>query len=145
VTRFVRVAALVLTIAPAAPAAAAPPGEGHAASVRVYLPQGEQLVAVTRPGSSVKAAVTALLAGPTRAETGNQFRTYVPSGTRLRSVRFASGIATVDLGERFAAGRDAESLSARITQLVYTVTAVPGVKSVRLFVSGGAPLGLFPG
>jgi hypothetical protein len=145
VTQSLRVAALVLAIAAAAPAAAAPAGGSQAAPVRVYYLQGEQLVAVTRPGSTVKAAVTALLAGPTPSETAKQFRTYVPSGTRLRSVRFAQGVATVDLGERFAAGRDAESLSARITQLVYTVTAVPGVKSVRLLVSGGVPLGLFPG
>lgn len=143
--RSLRVAALVLAIVAAATAAAAPTEGSQAASVRVYFLQGEQLVAVARSGSTVKAAVTALLAGPTRAETAKQFRTYVPSGTRLRSVRFAGGVATVDLGEGFAAGRDAESLSARITQLVYTVTAVPGVKSVRLLVSGGVPLGLFPG
>ena len=66
-------------------------------------------------------------------------------GPRLRAVRLSKGVATVDLGEGVAAGRDAESLSARITQLVYTVTSVPGVKSVRLLVSGGVPLGLFPG
>lgn len=95
-TRSLRVAALILAIAAVAPAAAAPAGESQAASVRVYFLQGEQLVTVTRPGSTVKAAVNALLAGPTRAETGKQFRTYVPSGTRLRSVRFASGVATVD-------------------------------------------------
>ena len=143
-TRAVCVAALVLAIAGAAPAAA--PAEGsQAASTRVYFLQGEQVVAVTRPGGTVRAAVTGLLTGPTRAETARQFRTYVPSGTRLRGVRFSKGVATVDLGERFAAGRDAESLSARITQLVYTVTSVPGVKSVRLLVSGGVPLGLFPG
>jgi hypothetical protein len=91
-TRFLRVAALVLTIAAAAPAAAAPAGESQTASVRVYFLQGEQLVAVTRPGSTVKAAVTALLAGPTRAETGKQFRTYrygalVGNGTLTRLQR----------------------------------------------------------
>ena len=144
-TRFLRVAALVLAIAAAAPAAGAPAAEGQAASVRVYFLQGEQLVAVTRPGSTVRTALNGLLAGPSRAERAKQFRTYVPSGTRVRSVSFAKGVATVDLGERFATGRDAESLSARITQLVYTVTAVPGVRSVRLLVSGGVPLGLFPG
>jgi Sporulation and spore germination/L,D-transpeptidase catalytic domain/Putative peptidoglycan binding domain len=144
VTRSLLVAAVVLMTA-AAPAAA-PAGESQAASVRVYFLQGEQLVAVTRPpGSTARAAVAALLAGPTRAESRRQFRSYVPSGTRLRSVRVTGGVATVDLGERFAAGRDAESQSARLTQLVYTVTSVPGVKSVRLLVSGGVPLGLFPG
>ena len=143
-TRSARVAALVLTVAALAPSAA-PARESQAASVRVHFLQGEQLVAVTRPGSTVKTALNALLAGPTRAERARQFRSYVPSGTRLRGVSFASGVATVDLGEAFAAGRDAESLSARVTQLVYTVTSVPGVKSVRLLVSGGVPLGLFPG
>jgi hypothetical protein len=42
------------------------------------------------------------------------------------------------------AGRDAEELDARIAQLVFTVTSVPGVKSVRILVAGGVPLGLFP-
>jgi Sporulation and spore germination/L,D-transpeptidase catalytic domain/Putative peptidoglycan binding domain len=143
VTRPLLVAAVVLMIG-AAPAAA-PAGESQAASVRVYFLQGEQLVVVARPGSTARAAVAAVLAGPTRAEAGRQFRSYVPSGTRLRSVRVASGVATVDLGEQFAAGRDFESLSARITQLVYTLTSVPRVKAVRLLVSGGVPLGLFPG
>ena len=55
------------------------------------------------------------------------------------------GVATVDLGEKFAAGTSADSLSARLAQLVLTVTAVPGVKSVKVLVKGGVPLGLFPG
>ena len=142
-TQSLLVAAILLVVG-AAPAAA-PAGESQAASVRVYFLQGEQLVAVARPGSTARAAVVALLAGPTRPETGRQFRSYVPPGTRVRSVRLAGGVATVDLGEQFATGRDAESLSARVTQLVYTLTSVPGVKSVRLLVSGGVPLGLFPG
>lgn len=62
-TLSLRVAALIVAIAAAAPAAA-PAGESQAASVRMYFLQGEQLIAVTRPGSTVKAAVTALLAGP---------------------------------------------------------------------------------
>jgi Sporulation and spore germination/L,D-transpeptidase catalytic domain/Putative peptidoglycan binding domain len=139
-----RVAGLALAIA-AVVSAAAPSADSQTAAARVHFLQGEQMVAVTRGGSTVRTAVAALLAGPTRAEAARQYRTYVPSDTRLRSVRVAKGVATVDLGEGFAAGRDAESLSARITQLVYTVTSVPGVKSVRLLVSGGVPLGLFPG
>lgn len=139
-----RIAVVVLAIAVAVPAAA-PAGGRQASSVRVYFLQGEQLVAVTRPGSNARGAVGALLAGPSRAETAKQFRTLVPSRTPLRSVRVANGVVTVDLGERFAAGRDSESLSARIAQLVFTVTSVPRVKSVRVLVSGGVPLGLFPG
>ncbi len=117
----------------------------QAAPKRVYFLQGEQLVPVARPGSSVRAAVAALLEGPTRAEAARQFRSQIPEGSPLRSVRVANGVATVDLGERFAAGRNAESLSARIAQLVFTVTSVPGVKSVQVLIAGGVPLGLFPG
>jgi lipoprotein-anchoring transpeptidase ErfK/SrfK len=54
-------------------------------------------------------------------------------------------VATVDVGEKLAVGRSADSLSARLAQLVLTVTAVPGVKSVQVLVKGGVPLGLFPG
>lgn len=93
----------------------------------------------------MRAAVSALLAGPSKTESGKQFRTLVPSGTRLRSVRVANGVATIDLGEGFASGRNADSLSARIAQLVFTATAVPRIKSVRVLISGGVPLGLFPG
>jgi Sporulation and spore germination/L,D-transpeptidase catalytic domain/Putative peptidoglycan binding domain len=125
--------------------AAAPAGGGQSGTARVYFLQGEQLVAVNRAGSTARTAVAALLGRPTKAEAARQFRTYLPSGTPLRGVRVSKGVATVDLGEQFAAGRDAESLSARVTQLVYTLTSVPGVQSVRLLVSGGVPLGLFPG
>jgi spore germination protein GerM len=71
--------------------------------------------------------------------------TAVPSGTPLRAVSFARGVATIDRGEKFASGTSSSSLSARITQLVLTATSVPGVKSVRLQVKGATPLGLFPG
>jgi hypothetical protein len=143
VTRTKLVAVLALASALAVPAAAA--AERQAGSVQVYFPQGEQLVPVARPGSGVRAAVAALLAGPSRAETAKQFRSQIPPKTPLRSVSVAGGVATVDLGERFATGRDVEALSARIAQLVFTVTSVPRVKSVSVLVSGGVPLGLFPG
>lgn len=57
----------------------------------------------------------------------------------------AGGVATIDLGERFATGTNVESLSARVAQLVLTATRFPNVRSVRLLVKGGTPLGLFPG
>jgi L,D-transpeptidase catalytic domain/Sporulation and spore germination/Putative peptidoglycan binding domain len=115
------------------------------ATVGVSFLQGEQVVVVQRSGSGARAAVTALLAGPTAAERAREITTQVPAGVPLRSVTLANGTATVDLGERFASGTRAESLSARVAQLVLTVTAVPGVRRVKLLVKGGTPLGLFPG
>jgi hypothetical protein len=137
--------AAIAVCAPALLPAAGPAAENQPAGAKVYFLQGEQLVPVARPGSTLRAALTALLAGPSKAEAAKQFRTLVPSGTRLRSVRVENGVATIDLGEGFAAGRKAESLSARIAQLVFTATAVPRIKSVRVLIAGGVPLGLFPG
>jgi hypothetical protein len=111
----------------------------------VYFLQGEQLVAVERPGSTIAEAVAALVEGPTADEAGEGLRTYVPAETPVREVAFADGVATVDLGEAFAAGRNSEVLGARIAQLVFTVSGVADVESVRVLVSGGVPLGLFPG
>ena len=121
-------------------------GQANAATtVDVYFLQGEQAVAVSRPGSDVQAAVEGLLGGPTADEKKQSIRTQLPPGVPLRSVTVARGVATVDLGEKFANGTSADSLSARLAQLVLTVNRQPGVKSVRVLVKGGVPLGLFPG
>ena len=131
---------LLLLLATAGPAAAAPPGQ-----VDVAFLQGEQVVTVTRPGTTADAAVRALIAGPTAAEKREKITSTVPRKTALRGVSVAGGVATVDLGRRFASGRKAEVLAARVAQLVLTATAVPGVESVQLLIDGGTPLGLFPG
>src|SRR4051812_14157082 len=86
-------AALASTVGTAA--AAGPP------RVSVSFVQGEQLMPVTRPGTTARDAVRQLIAGPTAAEIGSGFRTYVPSGTRVRRVSVANGVATVDLTEPF--------------------------------------------
>ena len=119
---------------------AAPPG-----TVKVWFVQGEQMISVVRPGSTVDDAVAQLLAGPTAAEAKQGIRTYVPAGTPLRGVVVAGRVATVDLGLAFVSGRGAQSLLARLSQVVYTASGVEGVKKVRLKIEGGTPLGLFPG
>ena len=43
-----------------------------AATIQAYFLQGEQLVGLQRDGSTIRAAVTALLAGPTSAELGRK-------------------------------------------------------------------------
>ncbi len=116
-----------------------------APTVKVFFGQGEQLVAVSRPGATVQDALTALVAGPTSAEQQQTFRSYVPAGTRVRSVTQDGPIATVDLGVGFLQGPAVDTTLARLDQVVSTVTAVPGVNSVRLLINGGTPLGLFPG
>jgi len=111
----------------------------------VFFGQGEQLVAVSRPGATVQDALTALVAGPTSAEQKQAFRSYVPPATRVRSVTQNGPVATVDLGVGFLQGPAVDTTLARLDQVVSTVTAIPGVTSVRLLINGGTPLGLFPG
>jgi hypothetical protein len=87
----------------------------------------------------------ALLAGPTRAERAKGLRSAIPAGTAIREVSVSRRVVTVDLGSRFAAGRDEASLTARVGQLIRTLRSVPGVTGVRVRIEGGVPIGLFPG
>jgi lipoprotein-anchoring transpeptidase ErfK/SrfK len=137
---------LRLLLALAAACLALGAGAGTAgAAVKVVFLQGEQNVAVTRPGSTPQDAVRQLLLGPTSAEARTQIRTYVPAGTALRRLTVSNGVATVDLSLGFVQGNDAQSLLARLSQVVSTLTAAPGVARVQVLIGGGIPLGLFPG
>src|SRR6185295_16615579 len=84
-------------------------GASGTARVPVFFLQGEQLLRVMRPGSSITDAVQQLRAGPTSRESARQIRTYVPHGTSLRSVAVDGKLVTVDVNRRFIAGRGAPS------------------------------------
>jgi lipoprotein-anchoring transpeptidase ErfK/SrfK len=107
-----------------------------APNVHVAFLKGEQMTVVDRPGSSLADAMRELLAGPTATESRGGVTTQILKQTPLRGVKLVRGVATVDLGAQIAAGRDPDSVPARVTQLVLTAIAVPGVKSVRLLVDG---------
>ncbi len=124
---------------------AAPGTAGAGRTVKVAFLRGEQIGYVDRPGSSIEAAVRALLTGPTPVETKREITTQIPAGSPLRSVGLDGNLVTIDLGEKFASGTNVESLSARVAQVVLTATRFPNVRFVRLLVKGGTPLGLFPG
>ena len=113
--------------------------------MRVWFLQGEQMTALSRPGASAEDALRQLLRGPTQAETKRGVETYVPAGTKLRSVTVIDGLATVDLSLNFALGHDGASLLAGLSQVVHTATGPEGAKRVKLLVQGGIPLGMFPG
>jgi hypothetical protein len=134
-------AALLLGLLTASSASAA---EGQQ-TVKVWFLHGEQMDAVSRPGTTAEDALRALLRGPNAAERKRGVETYVPAGTKLRSVTVADGLATVDVSLKFALGKDGDSLLARLSQLVHTATGPEGAKRVRLLVQGGIPLGMFPG
>ena len=140
-----RLAALAWLATAMAIALVAPAGSSEATTVKVWFLQGEQLVSVDRPGSTASDAVAALLAGPTATEKAQGMRTYVPAAAKLNSVTVVNGVARVDVTLSFALGRDAQSLDARLAQLVHTVSGLEGAKSVLLLVNGGTVYGMFPG
>ena len=115
------------------------------ATVTVFFPRGEQVVAVPRPGSTAEDALRALLRGPTPGERRKGFRTYIPKGTALRGVGITGGRAMVDLGPKIMQGTDGEGLNARLVQVIYTATGIRGVTSAKVFIAGGTVLGVFPG
>jgi len=116
-----------------------------AAGVKIWFSAEGKPVPVVRNGSTIQSAVEQLLAGPTLSEHRRGLRSAVPQQTPLRSVTIARRIATVDLGARFAAGRNEVALEGRVGQLVRTVRGIAGVRSVRILIEGGVPVGLFPG
>jgi peptidoglycan hydrolase-like protein with peptidoglycan-binding domain len=63
----------------------------------------------------------------------------------VRSVKVSRGVATVNLNERFASGRDMGSLLARLSQLVRTLTGVRGATKVQLLLDGRVAAARFPG
>jgi Sporulation and spore germination/L,D-transpeptidase catalytic domain/Putative peptidoglycan binding domain len=124
---------------------AAAPAATAKSHVKVYFLRGEQLASVQRVGSGPLDAMRQLIAGPTRAEVEQGFRSYLPPRTRVLGVSVSSGVATVDLSEAFASGHDPGSLLARLSEVVRTVTDVKGVQKVQLLMKGEVIAARFPG
>jgi hypothetical protein len=80
----------------------------------------------------VRTVVRALFAGPNAAETAAGVKTAIPAGARLLSSSVASGVATVNVGNAFVAPAPRKRIRMRLAQLTYTVTQLPGVRSVHL-------------
>jgi hypothetical protein len=132
-------------LAVALPACAA--GAASSARGQIYLLQGEGLKAVPRQLSSLSLspAIGSLLRGPTTAEAKADVRSQIPAGTRLRSATVKSKTATIDLTRPYVEGTNRASLTARLAQLVWTATSVPGVTGVRLWIDGKAARSLGQG
>jgi peptidoglycan hydrolase-like protein with peptidoglycan-binding domain len=113
--------------------------------VPVFFLKGEQLVSVTRPGTSRAEAVRQLVRGPTVKETASGVRSYIPPRTAVRSVVVAPELATVDVSRAFIVGGRVDSRLARLAQLVRTVSGSKRTLPVQLLVEGRKVSGVFPG
>jgi hypothetical protein len=105
---------------------------------KVFFVKGEQFAPRTRVVPSdttpARAAVEALLAGPTASERAAGIDTTLPRGIELVSLDVKGGTATVVLRDapRAATAFDVSLRPARAAQLVYTLTAAPGVEQVLI-------------
>jgi len=144
--RIVAVCAIVISLAAFPPAARshATKAADSAATIRVAFLQGEQLAEVRRRGTTPIAAVHALIAGPTSAERSRGYRTYLSTGTRLHRLSVKGSLVTVDLSNAFATGTP-ERRSARLAQLVRTLSELGEIMRVQVLINGTAPLGLVQG
>ena len=92
------------------------------------------------------AVVSFLLAGPTPGEREAMpaMSTAIPAGTEVHGVSIEDGVATVDLSAEFLSGGGSLSMTGRLAQVVYTLTALDGVGGVR-FEIDGVPTTVFGG
>jgi hypothetical protein len=135
--------------------AATAPAHAGAATVRVFFLQGERFSPVDRDEPAgpaiVSDTVAALLAGPNRRETKAGYGTSIPDAATLLGAKVNAARQRVELrfDAHFAddpddpAGQDDLSLyGARLAQVVYTATALTGLKQVNVAVAGRRTLKL---
>jgi len=89
------------------------------------------------------AAMDALLAGPTAQDRTIGMSSGIPAGTTLRHLTIAGGVATVDLSSAFATAGSKSAMTARLAQVVYTLTRYPSVGKGVLFKIDGAAVTSF--
>jgi germination protein M len=109
-------------------------------TVRLYFLRGEKLGTAERrvqhTTMPATASVKALLAGPSGSERAAGLGTTIPAGTRLLGLTIAGTTARVDLSGEFASGGGTLSMTARVAQVVYTLTRYPTVRSVEFLMDG---------
>jgi spore germination protein GerM len=104
----------------------------------IYLVRGERVVATHRAVPdpvTLQRTVQALLTGPTRTEASHGLRSALPGSLRLTHVETSGDTAVADLTAGLSAVSSQEQALA-LAQLVYTVTARPGIEALRVLVDG---------
>jgi hypothetical protein len=105
---------------------------------RIYLVgAGEErlLRSVRREAVPGLTAIEILLLGPNEDEIAAQYRTVIPTGTSLLSVRPRGSFLFVDLSEEITR-LTGPSLTQALAQLVYTGTELKDIEAVQLTVNG---------
>lgn len=107
-----------------------------------WVSNGENALAVERSipytQAVATAAMQALLAGPTPEEQAMwpAISSAIPAGTKLLGLSVENGVAKVDLSKEFESGGGSFGVTARLAQVVYTLTQFPTVQSVEFYIEG---------
>jgi spore germination protein GerM len=118
---------------------AASGGSGHE-KVLVYFAKNGRLVASSRrlePPVTVQSLLRSLSQGPNRVEITAGLRSALPDTSTFRRVSLSGGTARVDLARPFTSLSSSDQIVA-LGQLVYTLTARPGVGLVRFTLLGAS-------
>lgn len=125
---------------PTATPQATPTDEPSEIELNVYFMRGEGVATVLRElpetEAVARAAMEALLKGPSGGEEESGLITAIPEGTELLDIAIEDGVAIVDLSGDFESGGGTLSMRARLGQVVYTLTQFPTVDSVQFRVDG---------
>lgn len=113
---------------------AAPPSQ----YVTVYFDGPQRLVAVSRPvlvPVSVRSAVAALVQGPTSVEAAEGLESPISTAAPIQLSHLATSTVTVSVASTFTNLSGREQTIA-VAQLVFTMTAFPGVDEVSVRMNG---------
>lgn len=119
-----------------APVTAAAPGPS-ASTVELYFLDGERLELVERPVEQVpdqQVAIDQLLAGVTEEERAEGLVSSIPPDTSVLDLTVEGNLLILNLSEQFALVN--ENFVRACAQIVFTVTAVGEVTTVRFLVDG---------
>jgi hypothetical protein len=109
-------------------------------SVAVYFLRDGKVSPVRRTIGATpavaRAAVAALLEGPTDDEAKHGLSSAIPAGTNLRDIALADGVATVDLDAHFDDGGSSASMLGRVAQVVATLTRFATIQRVAFRIDG---------
>jgi spore germination protein GerM len=118
-----------------------PVGGDATGKARIYLigpstgGQAPLLQPVARTADTASDLITSLLSGPNDAEMAQQYRTAIPTGTRLNAASLQSSILRVDLSEELLQLSGTDLIDA-LAQIVFTSSELDGVRAVRVQVNG---------
>lgn len=126
-------------LAPSPPSNAATSPTPSTVSVEIFLiTSSDQLVPVTRDvafPAPLTAILGAVVDGPTNAESASGLQSAVPAQTQVLAATTSGHLATIDLSGTFAQLVGQPQIDA-VAQIVFTVTALPGLSEVAFELDG---------